>query len=129
MNVSIHFSLKKMFAALIPCAGMMISLLGAAPPLSAQRVPLSPESVVKDVDLFPYESILSSPDGKWVAYQAGDPSKPMRTDYVGQRFTKSGYPMLATALASSVWVSEVATGKSIEMSSPTGSSWFPNWNP
>jgi dipeptidyl aminopeptidase/acylaminoacyl peptidase len=129
MNVSIHFSLKKMFAALIPCAGMMISLLGAAPPLSAQRVPLSPESVVKDVDLFPYESILSSPDGKWVAYQAGDPSKPMRTDYVGQRFTKSGYPMLATALASSVWVSEVATGKSIEMSSPTGSSWFPNWSP
>jgi len=98
-------------------------------PVRSQRVRLAPESVVKDVDLFPFESILPSPDGKWVAYQAGDPSKPMQFDYPGQRFTKSGYPMLASALASSVWVAEVATRKSIELSSAVGSSWFPNWSP
>ncbi len=113
----------------VPCIGLLLPIFSGGQALAQQRVPLAAESVVKDVELFPYESIMPSPDGKWVAYQAGDPSKPMQFDYPGQRYTKSGYPMLASALASSVWVAEVATGKSIELTSPLGSSWFPNWSP
>jgi dipeptidyl aminopeptidase/acylaminoacyl peptidase len=108
---------------------VLFSVLAAGLPVQAQRVPLAAESVVKDVDLFPYESILPSPDGQWVAYESSDPSKPMQFDYPGQRFTKSGFPMLASALATSVWVSEVATGTAIQIASAQGSSWFPNWSP
>jgi dipeptidyl aminopeptidase/acylaminoacyl peptidase len=108
---------------------LLFSLLAAGLPVRAQRVPLAAESVVKDVDFFPYESILPSPDGQWVAYESSDPSKPMQFDYPGQRFSKSGAPMLAGALATSVWVSEVATGKQSQIASTQGSSWNPNWSP
>jgi dipeptidyl aminopeptidase/acylaminoacyl peptidase len=94
-----------------------------------ERVPLAAEDVVKDVDFFPYESISPSPDGKWVAFETGDPSKAMQFDYAGQRFTKSGYPMLASALAASVWVSEITTGTAIQLASERGSNWMPSWSP
>lgn len=129
MHVLIPGVLHGRAQQMIPLVALLFCLFSGGLASAAQRVPLAAESVVKDVDLFPYESIMPSPDGKWVAYQAGDPLKPMQFDYEGQRYTKSGYPMLASALASSVWISEVATGKSIELASPVGSSWFPNWSP
>ncbi len=90
---------------------------------------LQAEALVKEVELLPEESILPSPDGRWVAFQAGDPTKPIQFDYEGQRFTKSGFPMLASAEAFSVWVSDVSTGKAIQLQSAQGSSWNPSWSP
>ena len=93
------------------------------------QTPLQAEALVKEVELMPFESVLPSPDGKWVAFAAGDPTKPIQFDYEGQRFTKSGFPMLASALDFSIWVSEVATGNTIQLQSPQGSSWNPSWSP
>ncbi|HWO30296.1 MAG TPA: hypothetical protein VNO32_15995, partial [Candidatus Acidoferrum sp.] len=98
-------------------------------PIHAASTPLSPEALVKEVELFPYEGITPSPDGKWIAYETSDPTKDIRFDYESQRFTKSGYPMLVSASATCVWVTEVATGKSIQLSSAKGFSWSPNWSP
>ena len=125
------------------CLGMMraIALRSSVPiliiigsvflslPIHAASTPLSPEALVKEVELFPYEGITASPDGKWIAYETTDPTKDIRFDYESQRFTKSGYPMLASASATCVWVTEVATGKSIQLSSAKGFSWSPNWSP
>jgi len=123
------------------CLGMMRAtalriwipiLIGAvlqSLPVCAAVAPLSPEALVKEVELFPYEGITPSPDGKWIAYETSDPTKEIRFDYESQRFSKSGYPMLASASATCVWVTEVATGKSIQLSSARGFSWSPNWSP
>lgn len=98
-------------------------------PIRAAAVPLSAEALVKEVELFPYEGITPSPDGKWIAYETNDPTKLIRFDYESQRYTKSGYPMLASASATCVWVTEVSTGKSIQLNSAQGFSWSPNWSP
>lgn len=118
------------------CLAVSLLLIAPAPGLSADKqgdqkdqTPLQAEALVKEVELMPYESVLPSPDGKWVAYAAGDPTKPIQFDYEGQRFTKSGFPMLASALDFSIWVSEVATGNTIQLQSPQGSSWNPSWSP
>src|SRR5579872_2310920 len=66
------------------------------------QTPLQADALVKEVELMPFESVLPSPDGKWVAFAAGDPTKPIQFDYEGQRFTKSGFPMLASALDFSI---------------------------
>ena len=104
-------------------------LLNAAILFGAERVPLAPEALVKEAELYPYEGILPSPDGKWVVFEASDPTKVIRFDYEGQRFLKTGYPMLAGASAIGIWVSELASGKSFQLSSTEGSSWSPNWSP
>ena len=122
-------SVSKWFIPLaVPSVCFLFLFFAAGLPVGAQRVPLAPESVVKDVDLFAYESLLPSSDGQWVAYESGDPSKPIQFDYPGQRFAKSGYPMLVGALTTSVWVSEVATGTAVQLSSEQGANWFPNWS-
>jgi dipeptidyl aminopeptidase/acylaminoacyl peptidase len=107
---------------------MLVRPIPAGAQQTAQA-PLQAEALIKEVELMPYESLLPSPDGKWVAYEAGDPTKPIQFDYEGQRFTKSGFPMLSSALAFSVWVSEVGAGKNIQLESPQGSSWNPSWSP
>ncbi|MGH9712836.1 MAG: prolyl oligopeptidase family serine peptidase [Candidatus Acidiferrales bacterium] len=129
MNAAVRYALKKLAWWSVACLGLLLLQSSLEPGPAAQRVPLPAESVVKDADLFAHESILPSPDGKWVTYIAGDPSKPMQFDFEGQRYTKSGYAMLAGALAQSVWVSEVSTGTSLEIASAQGSSWNPNWSP
>ncbi len=96
---------------------------------SAAGAPLSPEALVKEVELFPYEGIIPSPDGRWIAYETNDPTKAIRFDYESQRFSKTGYPMLASASASCVWVTELATGKSVQLNSAQGFSWSPSWSP
>lgn len=96
---------------------------------AAQITPLSPQDLAKEVELYPFEGIVPSPDGKWVAYETSDPSKKIQFDYENQRFTKSGYPMLASATAMSVWVTNLETGKSTQLSSAEGFSWSPNWSP
>jgi dipeptidyl aminopeptidase/acylaminoacyl peptidase len=110
---------------------ILMAALAAFAPSAAhgQSKPLAAESIVNDVDFFPMEAISPSPDGKWIAYLTADPTKPMRFDYVGQRFAKSGYPMLAGAQAMSVWVTELATGNAIQMTQTQGSSWMPSWSP
>ena len=95
----------------------------------AENHPLSPQALANEVELYPFEGILPSPDGKWIAFETSDPTKKIQFDYESQRYTKSGYPMLASASAISVWVTELATGKSIQLSSPQGFSWSPNWSP
>jgi len=97
--------------------------------LPAVAAPLSPDALVKEVELFPFEGIIPSPDGQWIAYETNDPTKSIRFDYESQRFSKTGYPMLASASASCVWVTELATGKSIQLNSPQGFSWSPSWSP
>jgi dipeptidyl aminopeptidase/acylaminoacyl peptidase len=63
-----------------------------------------------------------------VAYEASNPQRVVRFEYEGQRFAKSGYPMLAGASAISVWVTEVSTGKSFQLTSSEASSWSPSWS-
>ena len=96
---------------------------------AAEPVPLAPESLVKEVELYPYEGIVPSSDGKWIAFEASDPEKSIRFDYEAQRFTRSGFPMLAGASAIGLWVTELGTGKSFQLTSDQGSSWSPNWSP
>jgi dipeptidyl aminopeptidase/acylaminoacyl peptidase len=107
----------------------IIGLILAMVPLCGFCEPLSPDALVKEVQFFPYEGIVPSPDGKWIAYETDDPTKSIRFDYESQRYTKSGYPMLASAAATNIWVTEVASGKSIQMNSAQGFSWSPSWSP
>ncbi|HWO34885.1 MAG TPA: hypothetical protein VNO32_39340, partial [Candidatus Acidoferrum sp.] len=100
-----------------------------APPKATASGPLPPEALAKDVEIYPFEGIRPSPDGKWIAYETSDPTKSIRFDYEGQRFTKSGAPMLAGASAVSVWVAELSTGESVQLVSGEGSSWSPTWSP
>ena len=100
-----------------------------APPKAMASGPLPPEALAKDVEIYPFEGITPSPDGKWIAYETSDPTKSIRFDYEGQRFTKSGAPMLAGASAVSVWVTELSTGQSVQLVSAEGSSWSPTWSP
>ena len=123
MTASIY--LKSSRFAVLGCLLLFTFILCGASELG----PLSPESLIKEAELFPYEGILPSPDGKWIAYEASDPGKPMQFDYPNQRFAKTGYPMLAGAVARNVWVSNVATGESLQVSPGTGSSWSANWSP
>src|SRR5919201_3227800 len=123
MTASIY--LKSSRFAVLGCLLLFTFILCGASELG----PLSPESLIKEAELFPYEGILPSPDGKWVAYEASDPGKPMQFDYPNQRFAKTGYPMLAGAVARNVWVSNVATGESLQVSPGNGSSWSANWSP
>ena len=118
----------RFFGVQLFLAAALLLITGAAH-TQAQTKPLAAESIVNDTDLFPFDSVTLSPDGKWITYVTSDPTKPMRFDYMGQRFAKSGYPMLAGAQAMSVWVSEVATGNAIQMTQATGSSWMPSWSP
>jgi dipeptidyl aminopeptidase/acylaminoacyl peptidase len=122
MNLNLCIYSKKVVASIV--AGLVIALccsLAAATALPA-------ESLVKEVELYPYEGILPSPDGKMVAYEASDPDRVVRFDYEGQRFAKSGYPMLVGGSAISVWVTELSTGKSVQLTSADASSWSPNWS-
>ena len=121
--------LNSLFRVILRYGCLLLTLLLAVQVPAADRVPLTPEALVRDVDLFSFESLLPSPDSKWIVFEAGDPSKHMQFDYVGQRSTKSGFPMLASALAFGVWVSEVSTGTSFQLTSEQGSSWNPNWSP
>lgn len=120
--------MKHSVARWLTVIGVVTVLLGSFTAARAS-VPLSAEALTKEAELYPYEGILPSPDGTWIAYEASDPLKPMRYEYEGQRFTNTGFPMLAGASACSVWVTEVSTGKSIKMASPQGSSWSPSWSP
>jgi len=97
--------------------------------LRAAAEPLTAEALVKQVELFPFEGIAASPDGKWVAFESDDPTKDIHFDYENQRYTKSGYPMLASAAGANIWVVEVATGKTVQMNTDKGFSWSPNWSP
>lgn len=97
--------------------------------MRAVAEPLKPEALVKQVELFPFEGITPSPDGKWVAFESDDPTKDIRFDYENQRYTKSGYPMLASAAGANIWLVEVATGKTVQMNTDKGFSWSPNWSP
>jgi dipeptidyl aminopeptidase/acylaminoacyl peptidase len=117
MNIVRHISLFLAFT------------LFSAAVIVAQPVALAPEVLVKETELYPYEGILPSPDGKWVVFEASDPAKKIRFDYEGQRFLKTGYPMLTGASAMGLWVTELASGKSFQLSSPEGSSWSANWSP
>jgi len=119
---------NKMLRRIAVCLGIAGSLSSAIA-RAQDRVPLPPEAVVKDVEMLALESTTPSPDGKWVVFEAGDPTKPMRFDYPGQRYTKSGFAMNAGAQAFSIWVTEVSTGQAIQITSPQGSSWEPNWSP
>lgn len=124
---SIGFVIAKQ--SLIALFRLLFTLIVSAAAFAADLVLLPPESLIKEVELFPYEGILPSPDGGWIAFEASDPSKPMQFDYPNQRFAKTGYPMLAGALARNVWVTNAATGESLQVSPGTGSSWSPNWSP
>ena len=72
----------------VPCVWLVLLSFCAAGAQAQRRVALPAESVVKDVELFPWESILPSPDGQLVAYQTSDPSKHMQFDYPSQTITK-----------------------------------------
>lgn len=129
MNQLNSHSYRELSRVILRYGCLLLALLLAVQVPAADRVPLTPEALVRDVDLFSFESLLPSPDNKWIVFEAGDPSKHMQFDYVGQRSTKSGFPMLASALAFGVWVSEVSTGTSFQLTSEQGSSWNPNWSP
>ena len=66
---------------------MVISILSLA-----ANIPLSPQALANEVELYPFEEILPSPDGKWLAFECSDPTRKIQLDYEGQRFTKSGRP-------------------------------------
>ena len=110
--------------AIVSLVTLGLSILGVA-----ANTPLSAEALAKEIALYPFEGIVPSPDGKWIAYETSDPTKKIQFDCERQRYTKSGDPMLASASAISVWVTEVAAGKSIQFSSSQGFSWSPNWLP
>jgi len=124
MNLNHCIYLRKAAVAIL--AGVVIVLCCSG---SAVATQLSAEALVKEVELYPYEGITPSPDGNWIAYEASDPTRVIRFDYEGQRFAKSGYPMLAGASAISVWVTELSTGQSFQLTSSEASSWSPNWSP
>src|SRR5215471_16051703 len=100
------------------------SLLYAA----TQHEPLPVEEAVGALAFYPpIAPIRISPDGQMVAYTLQDARK--RKLIESERYEIVRPTGAARWIAGDVCVTEIATGKSIQLGSGTGVSWGPSWSP
>jgi dipeptidyl aminopeptidase/acylaminoacyl peptidase len=96
-------------------------------PVRAQESgsPLEVDDVLRIRSIVP-ASVDLSPDGKWVTYTLINPARMDPDDDEGMWYSRSGVP--GDARGTEVWVSQVATGRSIELTGARGVSWGGAWS-
>jgi dipeptidyl aminopeptidase/acylaminoacyl peptidase len=92
------------------------------------QTPLTAAMLTQETQFYADEAIVPSPDGRWIAFQTSNPANHVQMAAAYHRFTKTGYPLLASAEAATTWVTEVANARSIRMPSGQGSSWGASWS-
>jgi dipeptidyl aminopeptidase/acylaminoacyl peptidase len=106
-----------------------LALLLTAGVLNAQSVePLSVEDAISTRSFTVITPVDLSPDGRIVAYTLQDPRR-LRTakDERHVRITETGASFLVRG--SDIWLSDVVTGKAVNLTNGVGASWAPVWSP
>lgn len=90
--------------------------------------PLPVEAVTDMKSTLPYGRPAFSPDGEWLAYELQDPLRIQRpVDARYANFTANG--VLTSYLGCDVWVTNIRTGESRNITSGNGTSVGPVWSP
>ena len=91
---------------------------------------LSPKDALALLYLPMFMPIDLSPDGKWVAYTVQDNFRnrqPQQTDDTASQFARPS--IIRRAVGCDVWIANVETGQSRNLTSGAGSNWGPVWSP
>ena len=107
---------------------LQIGFAGAKKTVSSTR-PLSVEESLSAL-AFPFRTPIDlSPDGKWIAYTLQDPRKgrSVSEEERYRYFTETGVP--AGQAGCDVWVTNVKTRESRNLTQDKGDSWGPAWSP
>jgi dipeptidyl aminopeptidase/acylaminoacyl peptidase len=86
-----------------------------------------PVEAVLSARSFPRTSPSLSPDDRWIAYCVQDPARVRQTVGGAQYFTANGTPV--AALGTDVWMTDLNTGKSTNITGGEGANWGPVWSP
>jgi dipeptidyl aminopeptidase/acylaminoacyl peptidase len=86
-----------------------------------------PVDAVLSARTFPRTSPSLSPDGKWIAYSLIEPAKVLQPIAGAEYFTETGTP--TWAIGCDVWVTDLETGKSTNLTGSKGANWGPVWSP
>ena len=112
-----HF--KRIALVLLICCGHAVGVSGAG------EDPLSVEDAVTTHDLTLYSAPRISPDGKWLAYTLTDKLK--MHDLDEETWAKTGVPVYA--VGTDIFLSNLKTGESLNVTGGMGSNWRPSWSP
>jgi dipeptidyl aminopeptidase/acylaminoacyl peptidase len=118
--------------SLVLSVTLLASFVGA--PLSARQAaqpqlrPLGIEEALSTLSLAVRMPIDLSPDGEWVAYTLADASRNESTGDVRYRyFSRTG--AFQEAAGCDIWITNVRTGESRNLTGGEGTSWGPIWSP
>ncbi len=104
-----------------------LCLLCCAFARSDESIPLSLDDVSHLLSLGDFKPALSA-DGRWLAFVTQDPRRTVAASTGSQPFfSETGVPFLATA--ADVWMVNVNSGKSINLTNGMGASWGVAWSP
>lgn len=92
----------------------------------AQAVhPLTIGDALGTHSFFKFSNVAFSPDGKWLAYTVSDNRQIQTTDTE----TKAKYGVLGLTMGADVYVLNVLTGQTINLTSGIAGNWRPSWSP
>jgi len=118
--------MKKKLRLMLLC----VLVLQTAGTLAQQRqLPLPVEEALAALH-FPFATPVDlSPDGRWVAFTLQDDRRKERAaaGYTGVFFTPTGVP--GGSLGCDIWIANIQTGESKNLTESKGSSWAPVWSP
>lgn len=116
------------------CAGLlalwaMCSVATAATAASLSLAPIPVEEALKTKQIAMFTSIVSSPDGRYVAYTVQDNARADRSIWAtnGNVFTETGAYL--TCYGCDVYVTDQETGETLNASGSVGSSNYVSWSP
>jgi dipeptidyl aminopeptidase/acylaminoacyl peptidase len=120
-------AIQRMVAGLLGVV-LQIAFAGANERDTSDR-PLSIEESLTALSLAFRTPIDLSPDGKWIAYTLQDPRKgrSVEEEERYRYFTETGAPTVQAG--SDVWITNVTTRESRNLTQGKGNSWGPAWSP
>jgi dipeptidyl aminopeptidase/acylaminoacyl peptidase len=104
---------------------IIVAAFGVAQ-IPTEGSPLPIEAVLSTRS-FPRTSPSLSPNDRSIAYCVQDPARVRQTVGAGQYFTENGTPV--AALGTDVWMTDLNTGRSSNITGGVGANWGPVWSP
>ncbi|WP_202841066.1 S9 family peptidase [Luteimonas saliphila] len=121
-------SMKSLFMS--PVFGLLVAIASVFPANATENAvalqqPLDLADVLNMRRIAWYAPVAPSPDGQLVAYVVSRPTEEVVPE--GMMYVASGAPR--TYAATAVWLTEVATGKSRNLTGDQGANWAASWSP
>lgn len=115
--------LNSLFGLFATCLGVGIDGRNC---LAAQEAhPLTIEDALNVQSFGPLQPVGFSPDGKWLAYTV---RKNQRSRPIDQKaWARTGVP--AWTSGTDIWISNVETGETKNLTGGNGANWLPTWSP